>query len=294
MRVSCPVGIGLRRDHFEALEGTTRHIDFVEVQPESFVGRGGRATRALAVARERGPVLLHSVSLSLGGPDPVPRVRARAFAALARMLDAPHASDHVCVSALDGIEAFDLLPLPFTDEAAAHVARRAREVRSLLERPLLLENVTIYEHAPIERGEQALDEGAFLRAILEEADAHLLLDVSNLVVNARNHGTDARAALDALPLDRVAEIHLAGHRFDERLGLVIDDHASGVSDASLGLYAYALERIGRPVPTLLEWDQSLPTLDVLLDEADRIRARAASVLTQVRASGGTTAGEVWL
>ncbi len=273
MEESPRVGIGLRRAHFAELEACTRPIDFVEIQPETFLGRGGRAARALAVARERGEVLVHSVSLSLGGPDPLDDARLGALSTLLREQDARYLSDHICLSAIDGQETFDLLPLPFTTEAAAYLGARAREVRARLELPLVLENITYYELAP---GSE-LTEGAFVSEVLERAGAGLLLDVSNVVVNARNQRVSAADLLDALPLERTVEIHLAGHRFDPRWGLVIDDHASAVSDESLALYERALRRIGRPVPTLVEWDQSIPPLGVLIDEADRVRARATRV-----------------
>jgi len=272
-----PVGVGLRRAHFAAFLANKREIDFVEIIAEAFVGVGGLAMRALARAKEHGPVLVHGVSLGLGNEGPVD---ARKLGDLARFLEEVGAdaySDHVCACASDGIESFDLLPLPFHPAAIDYVATRAREARAILGQQVVLENITYYARMP----DSPCSEGQFYSELLEAADAHLLLDVANVVVNAKNFpggkpGTntqvDARTLLDALPLHRVKQIHLAGHRFDARWGLTIDDHASAVSDETLDLARYALARIGAPVPVLIEWDQQLPDFDVLLDEAERVRA----------------------
>jgi uncharacterized protein (UPF0276 family) len=264
------VGIGLRRAHFAALERSDRSVDFFEITPEVFLGCGGRTRRALDVARERAPIVPHGVSLSLGGPDPLDPARLDALAGLCDGLDAPYYSDHVCLASIGGVQTFDLLPLPFCEEAAEHVAARARVASEAIGRPLALENIATYARMP----GSTWDEGRFLHEVLARASAGLLLDVSNVVVNAQNLGIDPRRALDALPLERTVQIHLAGHRYSPSRRRVIDDHASAPSTASLALYQHALERIGRSVPTLIEWDQSLPSLDDLLDVADDVRAIA--------------------
>jgi uncharacterized protein len=281
------VGIGLRRPHFRELLHNERRVDFLELVPEVFLGVGGETRRVLHALRERYPMLVHGVSLSLGGPDPLTPRKLADLAALCRELDAPYYSDHVCLSSIDGIETFDLLPLPFTEAAALHVATRCRAARERMERPIALENITYYAKMP----GSAWTEGQFLSAMLEASDAELLLDVSNVLANAQNHGLDPQSALDALPLARTRQIHLAGQRFDSELQLQVDDHASAVSEASLALYEHALRRIGRPVPTLIEWDQNLPSLDALLDLADLVRARQAAVFEAPLSSAATsTAG----
>lgn len=276
------IGIGLRRAHFEALsspDASTLGIDWMELVPEVFLDVGGRARRVLDTMRERLPLIPHGVSLSLGGNGALDGTRLHALRALCRELDAPYYSDHVCLASIDGIETFDLLPLPFCEEAARHVANRAREASQHLELPLVLENISYYAKMPTAGTQGAQwSEGEFLRAVLEESDAGLLLDVSNVLVNARNHGLDPVRALEALPLERTVQIHLAGHRYEKAWGLWIDDHASAVSDASLALYEHALRRIGRAVPTLIEWDQRVPSLDVMRDEAARVRAVAEHAL----------------
>lgn len=272
-RAPAGVGVGLRRPHWAAVLETSRRVDWLELIPEVFVGVGGQAARVLDALRERHRLVPHGVSLSVGGPDPLATDKLRGLRELASSVDAPYYSDHICLASIDGIETFDLLPLPFCEEAAEHVASRAREARAQLERPLVLENITYYATMP---GSE-WDEGRFLHEVFARCEAGLLLDVSNVVVNAKNQKRDPRELLDALPLARTEQIHLAGHRHQAQWGLVIDDHASAPSEESLALYEYALRRIGRPVPTLVEWDQEVPELGVVLDQADRARARMERV-----------------
>jgi len=184
-------------------------------------------------------------------------------------VNAPWWSEHLCFASNRGLAFHDLFPLPFTEEAVEHVCRRIDAVKRRLDRPLLLENITAYAEMP----GGTMEEGAFIAAVLEESDTNLLLDVNNVYVNARNLGRDPLAALRALPLDRVRQIHLAGYTpapapFE---GLLFDTHAAPVSEPVWRLFREALAICG-PVPTLIEWDANVPTLDVLLDEADRARA----------------------
>lgn len=265
-------GVGLRREYFEALPATTRALDWVEVTPENIMGWGGRAERALAACAARWPVVPHGVSLDVGGLDPLDAGYLDGLAALCARVDAPHFSDHLCYSRVAGVWLHDLLPLPFTREAARHAARRIVEARARVGRPFLLENPSYYAIPP---GAE-LSEAAFLREVVLEADCGLLLDVNNAHVNAVNHGHDARAVLEALPLDRVGYVHLAGH--ERRGDVVIDTHGAPVPDPVWELYAWLLERTG-PVSTLVEWDQHIPSLDAVLDQADRARGllRAAAL-----------------
>jgi uncharacterized protein (UPF0276 family) len=258
-------GIGLRREYFEALPATARALDWVEVTPENVMGWGGRAERSLAACAARWPVVPHGVSLDVGGQDPLDPGYLEGLAALCARLDAPHASDHLCFSRVDGVWLHDLLPLPFTREAVRHAAARIVEARTRIGRPFLLENPSYYAIPP---GAE-MPEAAFLREVVLAADCGLLLDVNNAHVNATNHGYDARAFLAALPLDRVGYVHLAGHLVRE--DVVIDTHGAPVADPVWDLYAWLLERTG-PVSTLVEWDQDIPSLDAVLDQADRARA----------------------
>lgn len=266
------IGVGLRRPYAQELLETQRRVDWVEVTPENWVFSGGRPRRTLEACAERWPMVSHSVSLDVGGDGPLDDVFLGAVARLSERLDAPFWSDHLCYSALGGAPLHDLLPLPFTAEAVEHVAGRAAECRRRTGLPLVLENATFYSHMP---GAE-MDEAEFLVRALEASGCGLLLDVNNVYVNSLNHGFDPYAFLARLPLERVRQLHVAGHTVEE--GVVIDTHIGPVIDPVWRLYEETLRRAGRLIPTLVEWDQEIPPLDVVLDEVDRARACAARAL----------------
>jgi uncharacterized protein len=259
------IGIGLRRDFHDELLQSPRGgaVDWLEIVAENFMGMGGRPARVLAAARERWPIVAHGVALSVGGPDPLDPYLA-AVKPLLDSLAVPFFTDHLCYASLGGFQSFDLLPLPFHEAAVEHVAERARQAQNRLERPLLLENITYYAAMP---GSDR-SEATFLHEVLAEANCGLLLDLTNVYVNALNHGHDPRAQLELLPLSRVGQIHLAGPSRDGDLWL--DTHSTKVPAPVWELYRETLARTG-PVPTLIEWDQSIPSLDAVLDEAERAR-----------------------
>lgn len=259
------VGIGLRREHFAAIEQCSRRIDWLEIIPENYVGHGGHVRRHLSWCRERWPVIAHGVSLSLGGPDPLDAGYVDGLRGLLDELQAPFYTDHLCYATIGGVNFYDLLPLPFTEEAVRHTAARIRELADRLERPVAVENISYYAVMP----GAAMSEGQFVTAVVEEAGCGLLLDVNNVYVNARNHRQDPVASLEALPLHRTVQIHIAGHV--EEGGRLIDTHGRPLVDPVWALYEHALAQVG-PVPTLLEWDTDIPALDRVLDEADRARA----------------------
>jgi uncharacterized protein (UPF0276 family) len=221
----------------------------------------------LRACAERWPIAVHGVSLSLGGPDRLDHAYLVVLKALLDEFAVPLYTDHLCYASIGGISFHDLLPLPFSGEAVMHTARRIREVADALERPVAVENISYYATMP---GSE-LDEGAFVRAVVEEADCGLLLDVNNAYVNAVNHDRDPQAVLLELPLDRTVHIHLAGHCPED--GRLVDDHGAPVDDAVWSLYRSALARTG-PRPTIVEWDTKIPPLARVLDEADRARAIA--------------------
>ncbi|WP_045117440.1 DUF692 domain-containing protein [Plesiocystis pacifica] len=279
------VGIGLRRRHFDELPRCERELDFLELCPENFVGagalRGGRDRRVLDACIERWPILAHGVSMSLGGPDPLDRGYIRALKGLLDRLDAPFYTDHLCFVSVGGRSSQDLLPIPFCEAAVHHCARRIRALADQLERPVAVENISYYAQMPVPGG-AGMGEGEFVRAVVEEADCLLLLDVNNIYVNAVNHDEDASESLRSLPVERSCQIHLAGHvREGPRL---IDHHGAPVCDAVWALYREALALAG-PIPTLIEWDTAVPALDVVLDEADRARA----IWREVRAARSAAA-----
>ncbi len=263
-------GIGLRRSFYETLPGTERTLDWVEIIPENFLSMGGLPQKALEACAERWTVLPHGVGLNIGGPDALDEDYVTRLAALVRRVDSPFFSDHLCYSRLGGVYLHDLLPLPFNEEAVEHVVPRVREVVDRVGRPFLLENPSYYAHMP----GGTLAEADFLRQVSEQADCGLLLDVNNIYVNSQNHGYDPRAFVDALPLERVVQIHLAGH--DRYPGVIIDTHGGPVCGDVWSLYRYVLERTG-PVSTLMEWDQAIPSMEAVLDEADQARKVLAEV-----------------
>ncbi len=272
------VGIGLRRPHFGTLPETSRPLDFLELIPENYIGgpapRGGRDAQVLRACAARWPILAHGVSMSLGGPDPLDHSYIRGLKRLLDQLDAPFYTDHLCFTTTGGRSTYDLLPLPFNDDAVLHTAGRIRELADALERPVGVENISYYAQMP----GSTLDEGAFVTAVVEEADCLLLLDVNNVYVNAQNHGADPSEMLAALPIDRACQIHLAGHvQEGPRL---IDHHGAPVCDAVWDLYREALRLIG-PRPTLIEWDTLIPELDLVLDQADLARAVMAEIQLEV-------------
>lgn len=276
------VGIGLRKAHYQELKSSEREIPWLEIVPENFLFHGGFRSDSLRFCAERWPLIPHGVSLSLGGPDPLDLHSLGALKELAGDLEAPYVSDHACFSSAHGISFHDLMPLPFCEEAALHMASRARQVMDYLELPLLLENISYYAVMP----GSCLSEGEFLRIVLEESGAGLLLDVNNVYVNATNHGQDPVEALLQLPIERARQIHLAGHVKDG--DYLLDNHGSEVSSEVWDLYRIALDRVG-PLPTLIEWDTHVPALDLVLDEAqkaNRILQRAKEAQTPKAAREG--------
>jgi uncharacterized protein len=264
-------GIGLRREHFdEILEGRP-DVDFFEAISENFMIAGGRPLAVLERVRCDYPVALHGVSLSVGSAGPLDRAYLRRLKALADRIQPAAVSDHLCWTAIGGHNSHDLLPLPFTREAARLCAAKIAQAQDFLGRRILVENVSSYlEHASSE-----MTEAEFVAEVVEHADCGLLLDVNNLYVNARNQGLDPIAYLDRLPARRVAQIHLAGH--EDHGELVIDTHDGPVCDAVWTLYAAALNRFGA-VATLVEWDARVPALAAVVAEARRAEAIRSRVV----------------
>jgi uncharacterized protein (UPF0276 family) len=259
-------GVGLRTEHFpDVTSGAARgRVDFFEVISENFLVPGGRPLAVLEKVRQDFPVLLHGVSLSIGGSDRLNLEYLRQLRALADRFDPAWISDHLCWGSAGGKYAHDLLPLPFTEEALALVVHRVGQVQDLLNRRILLENVSSYLTF---RGPQ-LAEWEFLAQVAERADCGILLDVNNVYVSARNHGFSARDYLEGIPVDRVAQIHLAGHQ--DRGSYLFDSHDGPVIDPVWQLYREAIERFGE-VSTLIEWDAQLPSFDRLARESERAR-----------------------
>lgn len=264
-------GLGLRRGLIdELMHAAPAEIDFMEVAPENWIGVGGRLGRQLRWFTERYSFLAHGLSLSIGSPAPLDE---RLLADIKTFVD-QHAvrlySEHLSFCSDDG-HLYDLMPIPFTDEAAEYVAARIRRAQEILERRIAIENVSYY--AP---SDGTLSEAEFTLKVLEKADCDLLLDVNNVVVNSINHHYDAGEFLRLMPPERVVYLHLAGHHI-EADDLRIDTHGSAVGDPAWRLLEEAYRRFG-PAPTLLERDFNFPPVSELLDELQRIRGlqRAAA------------------
>jgi hypothetical protein len=271
-------GIGLRTEHYADVLATNPSVDWFEVISDNFMEPGGNPRRVLRAVRERWPVVLHGVSLSLGAVDPLNERYLDALDALAREVEPAIISDHLCWGSHGGAYAHDLLPLPFTEEALAHTATRVLRVQDRLKRQILVENVSSY----VAFTQSTMPEHEFLSALAARTDCGLLLDVNNVFVSAHNHAFDARAFLDAIPVGRVGQFHLAGH---SQVGdLLLDTHDHPVRDEVWELYRHAVARFGA-VPTLIEWDDKLPSLARVVEESRRAKTVASETLAKGAARG---------
>lgn len=271
MRPSLGHGIGLRAGHYDAWLTTGPAVAWAECITENFLDVGGRPRATLERVRASYPLVFHGVSLSIGGAHPLDERYLRSVRTLASELEAAWVSDHLCWSSIDGQQLHDLLPLPYTEEALAHVVARVDQAQAILGRPLVLENPSTY----VRFAESTIDEAVFLAEIARRTGAGLLLDVNNVYVNARNFGFDPASYLDAIPTDAVWQIHLAGHT--DLSTHVIDTHDAPVCDAVWALYERAVARFGA-VPTLIEWDDALPPLEIVVAESQRARETEQRVL----------------
>ena len=268
------VGIGLRWALVDdLLERPPPELAFIEVAPENFMRRGGRFPAALASCSERWPIVTHGLTMSLGGCDPLGVDYLRTLAGFVREVKTPWHSDHLCFGIVGGAVLHDLLPLPFTAQAAAHVASRVRQAQDVLGIAMAVENISYYAHP----GDAEMDEADFASEVVAQAGCGLLLDVNNVYVNAQNHGFDAREMIAKMPLDRVVQVHVAGHD-DSDPDLVIDTHAEPLVKGVYDLLDFTLRRTG-PVPVLLERDDNFPDFADLareIAEIDGILSRATS------------------
>jgi uncharacterized protein len=269
------VGVGLRPAHYAGVLECPPDLEFFEVISENFLGLlsgkgGGRPVEVLERVRGCRPVRLHGVSMNIGSTDPLRSDYLTRLRALADRIDPDCVSDHLCWTGVGGENLHDLLPLPWTEEALAHVTSRVHAVQEHLGRRLLLENPSTYlgyQHS-------TLREWEFLGELARRTGAGILLDVNNVFVTAENQGFDPNLYLEGLPREDVAQFHLSGH--DDSGPIRIDTHDREVCDAVWALFRRAVERFG-PLPTLVEWDERLPAFQVLLGEAHRARRILAEV-----------------
>ena len=263
-------GLGLRPEHYLEVLESRPAVDWFEIISENYLVDGGKPLHYLDRIREHYPMVMHGVSLSIGSSDPLDLEYIAGLKRLAARVEPAWVSDHLCWTGIGGRNLHDLLPLPYTEEAVAHVAERVTRVQDSLGRRILLENVSSY----VTYTDSRVSEWEFLSAIAERADCWILLDVNNVYVSAHNHGFDPLAYLDGVPRERVRQIHLAGHSHNG--SLIIDTHDHPVPNPVWDLYAEALARLG-PVPTMIERDDDIPPLGVLLEELTRARSLAESV-----------------
>jgi uncharacterized protein len=270
MTLSTPLlraGFGLRKPHYREVIETTPMVKqgaWLEVHSENFFAEGGPALATLMQAREHYPVSLHGVGLSLASAQALDERHLQQLAQLVDQVQPVLVSEHLCWAAVGDIHLNDLLPFAYTTEAVSLVASHISQVQDTLKRPLLVENISRY----LELRGSDMSEGEFMRELVQRTGCQLLLDINNVYVNACNLGVDAWQEIQTLPIHAVKEIHLAGystHYDDTEDALLIDTHSTQVSPPVWALYERALQRFGA-LPTLIEWDQDLPTLPVLLQE----------------------------
>jgi uncharacterized protein (UPF0276 family) len=258
------VGLGLRTVHYGRILETNPRVDWFEIISDNYLETAGRPLDYLDAIAARYPLVMHGVSLSIGSTDPLDRAYVEGLRGLRERTGARWVSDHLCWTGVSGKNTHDLLPLPYTEEALRHVVARVKEVQDILGAPLALENPSTY----VEFGGSAMREWEFLARLGEEADAAILLDVNNIYVSAYNHGFDPLDYLNAIPFDRVVQIHVAGHT--NHGTHIVDSHIGPVIDGVWRLLAEANARAGG-ASVLLEWDAEIPSFEETHAEALRAR-----------------------
>jgi len=268
------VGLGLRRDMAEETLAHRAQINFLELVPENYMGVGGRAREVLNDAATAFPLISHGVNLSIGSTDELNFDYLKQLKTLLDEYNIPWFSDHLCFSSIEGSYLHDLLPLPFSRSTVKHIVERVKRVQDFVGRPFLLENISFYMYLP----DGDLTEGEFITEILEQADCGLLLDVNNVYVNAVNHGFDASSFLDTLPLERVVQMHIAGHKKGKEL--TIDTHGSPIIEPVYELLDAVLRKTS-VCGVLLERDQNFPEFDEILSEISKIKTIAQSAQVEL-------------
>jgi uncharacterized protein (UPF0276 family) len=266
-------GLGLRSAYYQQILEQSPAVDWFEVVSENFMVQGGKALYYLDAIAERYPVVMHGVSLSIGGPHALDPAYLNQLKRLAERVKPAWISDHLCWSRGNAHQLHDLLPLPYTEESLYYVAERVRQVQDVLQRPLVLENVSSY----VRSADDDFSEWQFLEALSRLSGCELLLDVNNVYVSSRNHGFDPWTFIQGLPANKVRQLHLAGH--SDYGDYVIDTHDHPVSDPVWALYQRTLEHLG-PVATLLERDDHLPPFEELLGELQKARELGDGVLAR--------------
>jgi uncharacterized protein (UPF0276 family) len=258
---SCSAGIGLRSLHVAGITAAQPRLGFLEVHAENYMAETAALDYLLSLRCDY-PVSVHGVALSLGTAEQIDRVHLGRFKALVERVEPILVSEHLAWSAIGEVYLNDLLPLPYTEESLDLFYHHVQEMQEALGRRVLIENPASY----LRYRHSSIPEAEFLTEVVHRTGCGILCDVNNVYVSAKNFGFDPIAYLDALPIEAIGEIHLAGHHTAEDVDILIDDHGSRIAEPVWDLYVEALQRFG-PVPALIEWDTNLPTLEILVDEA---------------------------
>ncbi|PJE10210.1 DUF692 domain-containing protein, partial [Legionella sp.] len=257
-------GLGLRPEHYEDILLLKPDVDWFEIISENYLIPGGKPLYYLDKIRENYPVVMHGVSLSIGSADPLDRVYLKELKSLAERINPVWISDHLCWTGVQGLNMHDLLPIPYTEEAIAHIVSRIKEIQDYLGRRILIENVSSY----LTYIQSEMTEWEFISEIANQADCYLLLDVNNIYVSSINHNFDALEYVNAIPSERVVQIHLAGH--SDYGTYIIDTHDAPIIQPVWDLYAKTIAKLG-PRSTMIERDDNIPPLAELLVELNQAR-----------------------
>jgi uncharacterized protein (UPF0276 family) len=291
----------LRWEFLEPLLEELPPIDFLEISPENYIQRGGYHSEALAYLAAHYPILTHGLTMSMGGHDPLDAAYLRELRELVRAVESPWHSDHLCFGSVDGRVLHDLLPLAFTDAVVQRVADRVRAAQDAIGVPLAVENISYY----LKPGASEMSEAEFIAKVCDKANCGLMLDVNNAYVNSQNFGFDVDAWMRTVPLDRVVQMHIAGHdwyteegepltpsaaRARDRDKLIVDTHGADVPDPVLELFGRVVARTGS-VPVVLERDQDIPPLSGLLAEVEKIKTVMQVALGPARMLSGASTRE---
>jgi len=257
-------GLGLRKEHYETVLAERPDVDWFEVISENYMVEGGKPLDYLTRIREHYPMVMHGVSMSIGSTEVLNFDYLKQLKDLIKRVEPEWISDHLCWTGVNGLNLHDLMPLPYTKEAAQHVADRVSQVQDYLGQQILLENVSSY----VSYSDSVMSEAEFYREVTERADCLMLLDINNIYVSAYNHNFDPYSYLTAMPKERVCQFHLAGHTQENNL--IIDTHDHPIADPVFDLYAAAVEHFGR-VSTMIERDDNIPPLPELLNELEQVK-----------------------
>jgi uncharacterized protein (UPF0276 family) len=266
-------GLGLRSEHYRDFVAAPQRVDWLEVISENYLVAGGKPLYYLDRIRGDYPMVMHGVSLSIGGSDALDVSYLRQLRALVDRIEPAWVSDHLCWTGTSSLNLHDLLPLPYTEATLQHLAPRIAQVQEALAQPLLLENVSSY----VRYRADEMSEWEFIRELVTRTGCELLLDVNNVYVSSVNHGFDPQVFIDAMPVGAVRQIHLAGH--EELGGYLVDTHDHPVCAAVWDLYAHTVARLGA-VPTMIERDDHMPPLELLIAELDGARSLAQRTLAE--------------